>query len=700
MVKERIFILKKLDCPDCAAKIEKKVSGIDGIKSASVDVISKRLALVCENNNSEDLIISVEAAVKSIDPMIEFSALDKSENKNEEENSKSELIRLIAGILIYAVGFTVNILRFPQAAVGIVFAVCIIVSGAEVFVKAVGNLRKGHVFDENFLMAIASIGAFAIGEYAEGAAVLLFYQIGEFFQDLATNKSRKSITDLMDLRPDYANLKKGGNLIKVNPADIKVGELIAVKPYERVPLDGIIIEGHSFVDTSGLTGEPVPREVVAGDNVSSGFVNGSGLLTVNVIKEYGESTVAKIIDLVENSGSKKAKAENFITKFARVYTPIVTAAAFFIAVIPVLFFAQPFSVWFSRAIVFLVVSCPCALVISVPLGFFAGIGAASYNGILVKGGNYLEKLSHVKNMVFDKTGTLTKGVFEVTDIICAKDISRSQLIETAALSQVLSSHPIAKSIFKTAGNNINRQNVIDCSEIAGMGVIAKTTEGVIISGNQKLMQRENIKFTQCDKAGTHVYISKNSKFLGCIIISDIIKDGSKNAVKLLHTLGIEKTIMLTGDRKGAAKNISEKIGIDDYRAELLPADKAVEFEKISQNGITAYVGDGINDAPVLARADVGIAMGGIGSDAAVEAADIVIMDDNPEKIATAMRISRFVRAVVLQNIIFALGIKFLVLIMGALGYANIWAAVFADTGVALLAVINSMRILLRRKNFN
>lgn len=620
------------------------------------------------------------------------------EQKNGDEDK--EIIRLIAAAVIFTAGMVFSKLSFPNSLIIVIFALCLIISGAEVFIKAIKNIFKGKIFDENLLMSVASIAAFCIGQYPESAAVLLFYQLGEFLEDLATKKSKKSITELMDLRPDYANLKTENGTEKVDPEKIKIGDVIEVRPGEKVPLDGKVIDGSSLVDTSGLTGEPVPRLFETGSDLKSGYVNGDGLLTVKVEKAYGESTVAKIIDLVENASDKKAQAENFITKFARVYTPIVVTAAILIAFIPTLFFSQPFYGWLYRAVVFLVVSCPCALVVSVPLGYFAGIGAASYNGILVKGGNYLELLGKVKTVVFDKTGTLTKGVFEVTNTVCENGTDRNTLLETAALAQILSSHPIAKSIIKASGKEPKRERVLTFENIAGMGVIAKTDIGVIAAGNAKLMGREKIKFTECNKNGTLVYVAIDGVFLGCIVISDVVKDGAKEGISRIKALGVSKTAMLTGDRKSSAEVVANELGIDEVHADLLPQDKVSEFEKAASFGTAAFVGDGINDAPVLARADVGIAMGGIGSDAAVEAADVVIMDDDPSRVASAVAVSRYVHRIVIENIVFALAIKFAILILGAFGLANIWEAVFADTGVTLIAVVNSLRVLVRRNKFN
>lgn len=703
MPKEICFSLENLDCPACAAKIESKVISVTGVKAASVDVINRKLAITCKDGEYGDVSHDIEQTIKEIDPNISFSEIkidNTGTGHDNEENGAGRLIMLIAGILVYAAGLALLVFHLPEIAVVLTFAVSGIISGGKIYIKAARNIVKGKIFDENFLMSAAAIGAFAIGEFAEGAAIVLFYQIGEFFQDMATEKSKKSISELMNLRPDYANLQTKEGMKRVSPYDVRVGEIIVVKPGERVPLDGVIIDGSSFVDTSSLTGEPVPRQVAIGDNVSGGFVNGDGLLTIKVLKEFGESTAAKIIDLVENSSIRKAKSEKFITRFARVYTPVVVTLATLIAVFPPLIFSQPYSIWISRAIVFIVVSCPCAVVISVPLAYFAGIGAASYNGILVKGGDYLEKLGKVKNVVFDKTGTLSKGVFKVVGTVCTDGITESQLLDAAALAQAASSHPIAKSIAAAAGKEIDRQKIKSCSEIAGMGVITKTDNGTIAAGNEKLMLREGVKFDACSKKGTIVYVAKDGIYMGCVIISDVIKEEAKSAVKSLYSLGVKKIAILTGDRQSAAKAAAEQVGITEVYAELLPTDKAETFKKISESGITAYVGDGINDAPVLAEADIGIAMGGAGSDAAVEAADMVIMNDNPEKLSSAIRISRYVGMVTYQNIIFALGVKFAVLILGALGCANIWEAVFADTGVTLLAVMNSLRVLIRRTKFS
>jgi Cd2+/Zn2+-exporting ATPase len=699
MSTEKCFLLENICCPNCAANLEKKLSVIDGVNEANVNFVTKKLTLIlCDGVQEELLENDIRAAVKSLEPDIRVLNYENAKNDSAEKPQEISggLIRLIVGAAAYAAGFIAVMLHAgPVAAEGI-FIMSLIISGGEVFYKAVRNLLKGQVFDENLLMSIASISAFAIGQYEEGAAVMLFNQVGEYFQELAAERSKKSISELMNLRPDYANLITAQGTKRVSPEKVKIGELIEIKPGEMIPLDGTIVSGSSFADTSALTGEPVPRRIAAGGSVTGGFINGSGLLTVKVEKPYNESTVAKIIDLVENSANKKAKAENFITKFARYYTPAVTAAALIIALIPPLLFAQPFHTWLYRAIIFLVVSCPCAVVVSVPMGFFAGIGAASHKGILIKGGNYLEKLASIKTVVFDKTGTLTYGVFEVKNIICADGVLKSQLLEAAAYAEVLSAHPIAKSILKAYGKVPDNAHVESFQEIAGMGIILKAAGSTISVGSEKLMEREQIAFEKCRSDGTLVYTAKDGAYLGCIVISDTVKSDAAKTLSTLRTLGVKKTVMLTGDSETAARSVAAAVGIDEVRWGLLPDRKVSEFEK-SSDGSTVFVGDGINDAPVLARADIGIAMGGAGSDAAVEAADIVIMDDNPLRIVTAMKISRYVRAVVAQNIIFALTVKFAVLILGALGYANIWEAVFADTGVAVLAVLNSLRTMYTSK---
>lgn len=557
---------------------------------------------------------------------------------------------------------------------------------------------RGQVFDENFLMSVATIGAFAIGEFAEGVAVMLFYQIGEFFQGRAVNRSRKSIADLMDIRPDYANLKLENEVKKVSPQEVKINDYIVIKPGEKVPLDGVVVEGESMVDTSALTGESVPREVKKDNDVLGGFINKNGVLTVKVSKEFEESTVSKILELVENASSKKAPTENFITKFARYYTPIVVFAALGLAVIPPLVIqGATFAEWIYRALTFLVISCPCALVISIPLGFFGGIGGASKNGILIKGGNYLEALNSVDTVVFDKTGTLTKGVFKVTDINPSKDISKEELLEYAAFAESYSNHPIATSILNAYSKEIDKEKIENYEEIAGHGIKVNVKGKEVLAGNIKLMDLNKIQHKLVEDMGTVIYVALDGNFAGSILISDEVKIDSKNAIKGLKDIGIKKTAMLTGDNKKVGVKIANELGLDEVYAELLPDQKVEKLEMLdkqkSEKGKLVFVGDGINDAPVLARADIGVAMGGLGSDAAIEAADVVLMTDEPMKLVNAIKIAKRTKKIVWQNIIFAFGVKAIVLLLGAGGHASMWEAVFADVGVALIAVLNAMRVL-------
>ena len=620
----------------------------------------------------------------------------------EDESPVRERIRLAAAAVLYAAGIAAVSLHAGRWVTLPLFVGSLVAAGGDVYLRAFRNILRGKVFDENLLMTIASISAFAIGQYEEGVAVMLFYQVGEFLQGLATRRSRRSIVELMDLRPDTARVRTESGVRTVPPEQVAVGAIIELRPGDKVPLDGEILEGRSLMDTSGLTGEPVPREVGPGDRVTGGFVNTDGLLAVRVDRPFGESTVAKIIELIEHAGGKKARAENFITKFARVYTPLVTAAALLLALVPPLLFSQPFYPWLYRGIVFLVVSCPCALVVSVPLGFFTGIGAASFNGVLVKGGNYLERLGEMDTIVFDKTGTLTRGVFEVERLRPAPAVSPEQLLAAASFAESFSHHPIARSIRAACGFPADGENAgMRGTEVPGMGVIAESSGRVVAAGNARLMEREHIPFDDCKEGGTVVYVAENGRYLGAVVIDDRIKEDAAGALDALRALGIRRIAMLTGDRERAARTVAARLHIDEVHAGLLPDRKVAEFERIAaaSEGATAFVGDGINDAPVLAGADIGIAMGGAGSDAAVEAADVVIMNDQPGKLATAVRIARYVRAIVRQNIVLALGVKLMVLLLGALGLAGIWEAVFADTGVTVLAVFNSMRVLLRRRRF-
>ena len=608
---------------------------------------------------------------------------------------KKKLYKIIISAILFIIALVV-----PFQNIWInraIYLISYIIVGFEILKKAVRNIKRGKVFDENFLMSVATIGAFAIQEFPEAVAVMLFYQIGELFQDYAVDKSRKSISSLMDLRPDYANVLRNEKEEKIEPDDVKIEEIIIVKPGEKVPLDGVITEGNSFIDTKALTGEPTPKRVSTGDEILSGCINLEGILKIEVKKEYDESTVSKILELVENASSKKSKSEKFITKFAKYYTPIVVIIAVFLAIVPPLIIkSATFSDWLYRALSFLVVSCPCALVISIPLSFFGGIGGASKNGILIKGSNYLEALANLETVVFDKTGTLTEGVFKVQKINSI-GISDEELLEIAAYAEWYSNHPIAKSIKQAYNKNVEEVKIKDVKEITGKGILADFDEKQVLIGNEKLMQEHNVNFEKCKEVGTILYIAINNVFSGTILISDKIKDDSIKCIELIKTNGIKQTIMLTGDKKEIAENISKEIKIDNVHAELLPDEKVHKMEELlknkKQNKKIAFVGDGINDAPVLALADIGIAMGGLGSDSAIEAADIVIMTDEPSKISTAIKISKKTMKIVRENIVFAITVKILVLILSAIGVATMWEAVFADVGVAIIAIINSLRML-------
>ena len=577
------------------------------------------------------------------------------------------------------------------------FIISYIIVGGDVVKRAVKNIFKGQVFDENFLMSIATIGAFFIGEYPEGVAVMLFYQVGELFQSYAVGKSRKSIASLMDIRPDYANVKKGDELVKVDPDEVQIGDIIVIKAGEKIPLDGKVIEGSSMIDTSALTGESVPREVEVGSDILSGCININGVITAEVTEEFGESTVSKILDLVENASSKKSNSEQFITKFARNYTPVVVIIAVFLAIIPPLVIdGATFSDWIYRALAFLVVSCPCALVISIPLSFFGGIGGASKKGVLVKGSNYLEALAETEIVVFDKTGTLTKGVFNVQEIH-PEGVSKEELLELTAHAESYSNHPISLSLKRAYSKEIDNGRISDVEEISGHGVIATIDGKKVMVGNIKLMKMMDIPYFKGELIGTIVHVAVNNKYIGYIVIADEVKEDSAQAIKELKAANIKQTVMLTGDNKSIGSKVAKELGLDKVYAELLPADKVEKLEELfsqkSKKGKLAFVGDGINDAPVLARADIGIAMGGLGSDAAIEAADVVIMTDEPSKIATTMKISKKTLKIAHQNIVFAIGIKIIVLILSAFGITTMWAAIFADVGVTIIAVLNAFRAL-------
>lgn len=642
----------------------------------------------------------IEVIVKKIEPDVnlEFEGAAGSAKGTDldadEHNHQQQIRKLVIGSAIFAAGVILNLSNVLELAI---FLVSYVIVGGGVLVRAAKGIICGQIFSEHFLMSIATIGAFFVGEYPEGVAVMLFYLVGEMFQDRAVDHSRRSISSLMDIRPDYANLKVGEELRKVSPEDIAIGDIIVVKPGEKVPLDGTVIEGTSTVDTSALTGESVPRELEPGNQALSGFINKNGVLTIEVTKKIRESTVAKILDLVQNAGSRKAPTENFITRFARYYTPVVVFGALALAVIPPLFIeGATFADWIYRALVFLVVSCPCALVISIPLGFFGGIGGASKRGILIKGSNYLEALNNVETVVFDKTGTLTKGVFEVSQINSQNGFTNEELLEYAAYAESYSNHPIATSIIGAYAGGIDKNRIENYEEIAGNGIKVTVDGKEVLAGNTRLMISENIEYEKFVSWGTVVHVAINKRYAGNIVITDEVKPDSADTIKAIKSLGIGRIVMLTGDLKTVGDKIGTQLGLDEVYSELLPADKVEKLEYImssqkSSKGKVVFVGDGINDAPVLRRADIGMAMGGLGSDAAIEAADIVIMTDEPSKIATAIRVARKTRSIVSQNIIFALGVKAILLVLGAMGVATMWEAVFGDMGVALITIFNAMR---------
>lgn len=708
---KREFLLSGLDCANCAMKIEKGVSTIEGVNSCSVNFATQTIRLEIEEQEEEKIISTARSAVNTIESHVNMVEKGRSVAPNHTHSHQHEhkghshdhgryemkrmVTRLIAGVIIASLGYFLPLESFMEFGV---FLVAYLIVGGDIVLRAIKNIIRGQVFDEHFLMAIATVGAFAIGEYPEGVAVMLFYQVGELFQGMAVNRSRKSISSLMDIRPDYANVKIGSEFKMVSPDKVKIDDIILVKPGEKVPLDGVIIEGNSSVDTSALTGESVPRDIEEGNEVLSGFINKQGVLTIKVTKSFGESTVSKILDLVENASNKKAPTEKFITKFARFYTPVVVIVATILAIVPpLLFTGATFSDWLYRALVFLVISCPCALVISIPLGFFGGIGAASKKGILVKGSNYLEALNDVKYVVLDKTGTLTKGQFEVNELNPTTGYTEEELLKYAAYAEAFSNHPIAESIRKAYGEEINNSVLSNYQEISGHGIKVTKENKEIVAGNQKLMKAEAIDFIREEEVGTVVYLAVDKQFIGSILIADKVKADAANAISALKKLGIKKTVMLTGDSEKVGRKVGTLLGLDEVYTELLPQHKVEEIEKIDKQKQPKekilFVGDGINDTPVLARADIGMAMGGLGSDAAIEAADIVIMTDEPSKIATAIEIAKRTRTIVWQNIIFALGVKVIFLLLGAFGIATMWEAVFSDVGVTLLAVLNAMRVM-------
>lgn len=735
MAKEMILSIVGLDCPNCAAKVERKIGEMPEIMEATIDFLGEKLFITTEEENKNSLIEKIQEVVDKVEEGVIVSerkicgmqhsheheehcccsgdcgtsenvgehvySHGHSRSRSEEENIKKNVTKFVIGGIIFTGAILAPLPNFMKI---VLYLVSYLIIGGEVVLTAIRNIKRGEVFDENFLMTVATVGAFAIKEYPEAVAVMLFYMVGELFQDVAVGNSRKSITALMDIRPDYANVKIGDEIKKVSPETVGVGDLIVVKPGEKVPLDGEIVEGNSTFDTSALTGESLPKEVMVGESVLSGFINKTGLITVKVTKSFSESTVSKILDLVQNASGKKSKTENFITKFARYYTPAVVIVALILAIIPPVLLQQPFSNWVYRALTFLVVSCPCALVISVPLGFFGGIGGASKHGILVKGANYLEALTKIDTVVMDKTGTLTKGIFKVTEINMKNDqnaetTGENELLKYTAYAESFSNHPIAQSIVKEyeeMGNSIDKSKIEKFEELSGYGLKVRVDGKDILAGNTKLMDLEKIAIENKEKLGTVVYVAIDGKYAGNIVISDEIKEDSESAIFGMKKQGIKNIVMLTGDNKKIGESVAKKLGITKVFSELLPTQKVEKLEEVmieneKNTGKVLFVGDGINDAPVLARADVGVAMGGVGSDAAIEAADIVIMNDEPSKIVTAIEIAKKTKTIVWQNIIFALAVKGIILIMGALGFATMWEAVFGDVGVALIAILNSMR---------
>lgn len=684
--------LEGLNCANCARKIEEKVGKMEGVKESNLNFTTTTLNVKLERKVKEEHAINeIKKIVEALEPHVKVEK--KVSGKTNVQRAKFEVKpTLIIGTILYLIAVIGD---FKGALALILFVASYLLIGGKVVLTAIKNIARGQLFDENFLMTVATIGAFSISEYPEAVAVMLFYEIGETIQGYAVNKSRSSISSLMDIRADYANIIIDGKEKKVSPETVKVEDIILVKPGEKVPLDGIVVEGESFVDTSALTGESVPRKIAVNDEILSGGINTNGVLKVKVTKKFGESTVSRILEMVENAANKKANTEKFITKFAKVYTPIVVALAILIAVVPSIFIKDAlFSTWLYRALVFLVVSCPCALVVSVPLCFFAGIGGASKKGVLVKGSNYLELLKDLETVVFDKTGTLTEGVFSVTEIN-TNGIDKEKLIEVAAMAESFSNHPIAISIIKEYGKEIDKEVIKEYKEISGRGIKAVINNEEVLVGNSKLMNEFNILYNEVDSIGTVVYCAINGEFKGSIVISDKIKENAVEALINLKKAGVKKTVMLTGDNKKTAYKVGEKINIDEVHSELLPLDKVREVEELlkrsNKNGKLAFVGDGVNDAPVLARADIGIAMGGIGSDAAIEAADIVLMKDDINALVDAINVSKKTNKILWQNIVFALGIKILVMVLGTFGIANMWTAVFADVGVTIIAIINSTR---------
>ncbi len=690
--------LKALSCVDCANKILRDVKALAGIRRAELNFSNSTLSIEINGDGEwENIHSTILNIIKSYEPNVIVTEASGSLTHGSHGNKGSffkDRGFTLFGLVLLIIGLASPI---KQPLEIILYTLSYLLIGGPILLRAGRNILRGQVFDENFLMSLATLGAFAIGEYPEAVAVMLFYQIGEFFQGRAVDNSRRSIRELMDIRPDYANLIRGEDVIEVHPGEASIGDIILIKPGEKAPLDGRVLEGRSMVDTSALTGESLPREIKTGDELLSGSININGLLKVRVAKTFGESTLSKILELVEQAGSNKAPTEQFITKFSRYYTPIVVFSALVLAMLPPLLIrGEVFSQWIYRALVFLVISCPCALVISIPLGFFGGIGAASKNGILVKGGNYLEGLNQIQTMVFDKTGTLTKGVFQVVQINTHGGYTEDSLLKFAAHGEYYSNHPIALSIIHRYNGSINQDDIKDYKELPGLGIQVMIQEKNTLLGNSRLLEGEGFRLPQVEEQGTIVHVAIDQKYAGYLVIADELKDDAQKTIEGLRNHGI-KSIMLTGDRQRVGEAVAQQLGLDEHYAELLPQDKVRILEDIQSQGRTdkktVFVGDGINDAPVLARADIGIAMGGLGSDAAIEAADIVLMTDEPSKILSALKIAKRTKGIVIQNIILALSVKGFVLLLGALGMATMWAAVFADVGVSLIAVLNSLRVL-------
>lgn len=698
-MENKIFILEGLDCANCAQKIEDRVNKINGVKKATLNFVNKKLQIEFNDVSNEELVNQIKNEIISIEPYVKIIDFNENISKNRKNNideNNSSLKRLFLSLLIFILGVILPIDEYIKY---LLFFSSYLIAGTRVLKISLHNIKNKNIFDENFLMSVATLGAIAIGQFEEAIAVMIFYEIGEYFQSKAVNQSRKSIAELMDIRPDYANLIKNEDFIKVNPKDVQIGDHILIRPGERIPLDSVIVDGESSIDTKALTGESIPKDVRTGDKILGGYINLQGLLKAKVEKEYKDSSVSKILKLVEESSEKKAPTENFITAFAKYYTPVVVFLAIALAIIPPLIIEGAlFSDWIYRALVFLVVSCPCALVISIPLSFFAGIGKASKNGILIKGGNYLEALNFVDTIVFDKTGTLTEGVFKVSSVVTIGNYSVDEVLYFAAHAEYNSNHPIAKSIVEYYNKGINLSSIKEFKEYAGNGIEAVVNESKILLGKFDFLRSKGIKIDELYQNSNSIYVAIDGKFEGYIVITDKVKDDAKYTIDMLKNHNIKNIVMLTGDNKEVASKTAKDLGINSYYAELLPEDKVEIVEKLmskksNKKSKLVFIGDGINDAPVLSISDIGIAMGGLGSDAAIEASDIVLMNDELKKLIELFQISQKTRKIAYENIYLALFVKFLVLILGAIGIATMWHAVFADVGVTILAVINSMRLL-------